>query len=382
MKILFTGGGTGGHFYPIIAIAQAINDKVKEKKILMPKLYYMAPSRYNPRALFDNEIEFIQVPAGKIRRYFSILNFIDVFKTIYGVAVAIIKMYNIYPDIVFGKGGYGSFPALLAAKILRIPIVIHESDSSPGKVNSWAAGFAQKIAVSYPEAAEIFAENDKNNVVKTKIAFTGNPIRKEVVIPLENGAREFLNLEEQTPTILVLGGSQGSQNINDIIIDSIGELVNKYQIIHQTGRKNWNIVKDTAEIVLKDNMNAHRYHPFDYLNDLSMRMSAGVSDIVISRAGSAIFEISAWGLPSIIIPLRKEISHDQMKNAFSYAHSGACTVIEEHNLTSHILISEIDRIMNNKHIMDKMRQSAKEWSHTDASSKIAEVILEIGLKHE
>lgn len=378
MKILFTGGGTGGHFYPIIAIAQAINEKVTEKKILPPKLYFMSPTKYNARALFDNEIEFIQVPAGKIRRYFSLLNFTDAFKTAYGVLIAIIKLYNLYPDIVVGKGGYTSFPALFAAKLLRIPVVIHESDSAPGKVNAWAAKFAERIAVSYPEAANAFPKQKEKGIV----AFTGNPIRKEIVQPLSNGAHEFLNLEENIPTIFIMGGSQGSQTINDAVIDSIGELVKNYQVIHQTGKNNITMVNETAGVILKDNPHSHRYHTFDYLNDLALRMSAGAADVVVSRAGSVIFEIAAWGVPSIIIPLSKEISHDQLKNAFSYARSGACTVIEDQNLSANILISEIDRIVNNQSIKDRMKQAAKDFSHVDAASKIAEVILEISLKHE
>lgn len=374
MKILFTGGGTGGHFYPIIAVAEALTEKAKEKKIIPPKLYYMAPTRYNPRALFDNDIEFLAVPAGKVRRYFSLLNFTDVFKTIAGIFIALIKMYSVYPDIVFGKGGYASFPALFAARILRIPVVIHESDNSPGRVNAWAAKFAQRIAISYPEAAEHFK--------KEKVAYTGNPIRKEIREPLTNGAREFLNLEGGTPVVLILGGSQGSALMNDVLIDSIVELTTRYQVIHQTGKKNFDLVKDTMEIVLKGNPNSYRYHPFDYLNDLAMRMAAGISDVVVSRAGSSIFEIAGWGLPSIIVPLNKEVSHDQTANAFSYARSGACTVIEEHNLTDGILISEIDRIINNQSIRDRMKQGAKEWSHPDAADKIAQVILELALKHE
>ena len=149
MKILFTGGGTGGHFYPIIAIVEALYEEAVEKKVLTPKLYYMAPTKYSARELFDHDIEFIYVPAGKIRKYFSLLNFTDVFKTIWGVISAIIKMYKIYPDIVFGKGGYASFPPLFAARLLNIPIIIHESDSAPGRVNAWAAKFAKKIAISY-----------------------------------------------------------------------------------------------------------------------------------------------------------------------------------------------------------------------------------------
>ncbi len=374
MKILFTGGGTGGHFYPIIAIAQALYESAKSNKVLPPHLYFMAPSQYNPRALFDNDIEFVQVPAGKIRRYFSLLNFTDLFKTLYGVIIATIKMYEIYPDVVVGKGGYASFPPLLAARILRIPVIIHESDSSPGRVNAWAGKFAQRIAVSYPEAGKYFK--------KEKVAFTGNPIRKEIINPLSNGAKEFLKLEENTPTIFIIGGSQGAQNINDTVIESLPELVERYQVIHQTGRKNFEIVTKTAEIVLKDSKHSHRYHPYDYLNDLSLRMAAGASDLVVSRAGSAIFEIASWGLPSIIIPLPQNISHDQVNNAFSYAHSGACIVMEEQNLSSHIFISEIDRIINNQTIKDKMKQGAKQFSHIDAADKIANVILETALSHE
>ncbi len=378
MKILFAGGGTGGHFYPIIAIVQAINEKAAEKKIISPKYYYMAPSKYNPRALFDNEIEYIHVPAGKVRRYFSFLNFTDIFKTFWGIIIAIIKVYKLYPDVVFGKGGYASFPVLVAAKILKIPVVIHESDSSPGRVNTWAAKFAEKIAISYPSASEYFPEQ----VAQGKVAFTGNPIRKDIMMAISTGSHEFLKLEENIPVVFIIGGSQGSQLINDIIIDSLNELVNRYQVIHQTGRNNFKIVKDTAAIVLKENKYSYRYHPFDYMDDLTLRMSAGVANIVISRAGSAIFEIAGWGVPAILVPISQEYSHDQTKNAFSYARSGGGIVIEEHNLTSHVLISEIDRIVNNQSITDRMKEGAREFSRLDAAPKIAEVILEIGLKHE
>src|SRR4051812_10291508 len=115
MKILFCGGGTGGHFYPLIAVAQALNDRVSDRKILKPDLYYMATSKYNPRALFDNEMQYIYIPAGKMRRYFSLLNIVDLFKTAYGCIYALLRVYSIYPDVIFSKGGYASFPVLFAA---------------------------------------------------------------------------------------------------------------------------------------------------------------------------------------------------------------------------------------------------------------------------
>lgn len=375
MKILFTGGGTGGHFYPIIAVAESIRERAKERKIIMPELYYMAPTRYNPRALFDNNINFIPVPAGKIRKYFSLLNITDSFKTVYGCISAIFKLYSLYPDVIFGKGGYASFPTLFAAKILRIPVIIHESDSRPGKVNLWAGKFAKKIALSYPDAINYFARKDV-------VAYTGNPIRSEIITPLSIGAHEFLNLEAGTPTILVLGGSQGSQNINDAIVTDLPELLNKYQIIHQTGKNNIEEISQTSKVILKGHQYSYRYHPFDYLNDLTLRMSAGVADIIVSRAGSTIFEIAAWGIPSIIIPLPNSISHDQTENAFAYSKTGAASVIEENNLSPHVLVEEIDRIISNQAIRDTMKKKARDFARIDSANIIAGAVLDTALEHE
>ncbi|MCL5782146.1 MAG: UDP-N-acetylglucosamine--N-acetylmuramyl-(pentapeptide) pyrophosphoryl-undecaprenol N-acetylglucosamine transferase [Patescibacteria group bacterium] len=377
MKILFTGGGTGGHFYPIIAIAQAIRDDAIARKIIQPQMFYAAPTKYNPRALFDNEIEFVSIPAGKMRRYFSLLNVTDAFKTAVGCILALVKIYRIYPDVIFGKGGYASFPTLLAAKILRIPVIIHESDSRPGRVNRWAAKFARKVALSYPDAAKQFQVKDMS-----KFAYTGNPIRPDIAYPLSNGAYEFLNLEPNTPVVLILGGSQGSQAINDAVLEGLTELVERYQIIHQTGRDNIEDVKNTVSIALKDNKYAYRYHPFDYLNELALRMSAGVASVIVSRAGSTIFEIAAWGVPSIIIPLPNSISHDQTMNAFAYSRTGAASIIEQDNLSAHILIEEIDRICASKSIQDTMKERAKSFARLDSANIIGQALLDIGLEHE
>ena len=377
MKILFTGGGTGGHFYPIVAVVTALRERVKERKIIPPQLYFMSPTAYNARILFDNEIKFIPVPAGKIRRYFSLRNFMDLFKTAYGCFKALISMYSVYPDVVFGKGGYASFPALFAAKLLRIPVIIHESDSHPGKVNAWAGKFAKRIAVSYPEAAKSFGTKKKD-----RIAFTGNPIRPAIAAPIRNGAHEFLQLEPELPTILVLGGSQGAAKINDTILEALPELLNRYQLILQTGRDNFTEVNETAKIILKDHPHASRFHPLDYLNDLTMRMAAGAADLVVSRAGSTIFEIAAWAIPSIIIPLPLSISHDQTANALTYAETGAASVIEENNLRARILIAEIDRIESSSVLKETMSAKARAFARLDSAQLIADAILDLALEHE
>lgn len=375
MKILFTGGGTGGHFYPIIAVAQAIHERVKERRIIPPKLFYMAPERYNERALYDNGLEFVHIPAGKLRRYFSLLNFTDAIKTILGCLRAIWRMYSIYPDVVFGKGGYASFPALFAARILNIPVVIHESDSKPGRVNLWAGRFARKIALSYPQAGEYFKHPER-------AAHTGNPIRKDITLPLSNGAYEYLKLEQGLPVIFAIGGSQGAQSLNDTLVAGLPELLTRYQVIHQTGKANFEEIKQTTSVILKDDPNAYRYHPMPYLDVLELRMTAAVAEIIVSRAGSTIFEIAAWGVPSIIIPLPESVSHDQTSNAFAYARTGAASVIEENNLSSHILIGEIDRIHGSDGIKEAMKQKAQEFARLDSANIIADAILDIALEHE
>ncbi len=374
MKILLTGGGSGGHFYPIIAVAQSINKIAREKRLIDVKLYYMAPQPYDKRALFDNNITFTKVSTGKLRRYFSILNIVDFFRTIIGVIHAIWTMFFIYPDIVFGKGGYVSFPALFAARFFRIPVIIHESDSAPGRANLWAGKFARRIAVSYPQAADYFK--------KEKVAYTGNPIREEIMYAVKEGSYEYLNLEQNVPVILILGGSQGSRLINENLLDILPRLVEKYQIIHQVGKDNLELVKETARVILQKSEHKDRYKPFDHLATLPLRMAAGAASVIVSRAGSTIFEIALWNVPAILIPITDSNGDHQRKNAYSYARTGAAIVIEENNLSTHVLASEIDRLMEDQALREKMIAGAKSFARTDAADLIANEIIHVALEHE
>lgn len=378
MKILMTGGGSGGHFYPIIAVAEAIQDVALREKIIDPKLYFMAPDPYNKQELFDHDIEYIATTAGKRRinpkGISKIRNFVDFFKMGFGIISAIFKMYFIMPDVIFCKGGFGAFPALIASRVFRIPVIVHESDSVPGRVNMFAGKFAEKIALSYKEAAQFFP--------KDKTAYTGNPIRKEIQEPLVNGAFEYLNLEQNVPVILVLGGSQGGKVISDAMLTALPQLVEKYQIIHQTGKTKYQEVKQTAHVILENSNFTSRYHVYDYLNTLSMRMAAGAATIVISRGGSTIFEIALWGSPSIIIPITESNGDHQRKNSYNFARETGAVVIEEANLTPEILIHEIDRIITNPELLKSMSEKAKKFARTDSAQLIAEEIVKIALKHE
>ena len=309
-----------------------------------------------------------------MRRSFSILNFFDLFKTCWGVVSTFFDVFDVFPDVVFGKGGYGSFPTLVAARILHIPVFIHESDASPGRVNKWAGKFAKRIAISYPQAAEFFPNE--------RVAFTGQPILRDKQEPITAGAHEFFGFEETFPTIFIMGGSQGSETINNILMDSLSELIKDFQIIHQTGPNNIEIMRESAEAILLESPHKNRYKPFAYMNSLEISMAAGAASIVVNRAGSSIFEIASWGRPSIIIPLPEDVSHDQTKNAFAHAESGACSVLEEENLKPHIFISEIRRILENKELYQKMSGAAKAFFKPDAADLIAKELLAMALGHE
>ncbi len=377
MKILFSGGGTGGHFYPIIAVAEAINDIINREKLVGVKMYFMSDKPYDERLLFENGIIFKKATAGKLRNYFSLKNYFwDPIKTLFGIFSATWKIFWIYPDVIFGKGGYASFPALVAAKILRIPIFIHESDSLPGRVNLMVGKWKNtiRIAVSYPEAMNYFPSE--------KVAITGNPIRKDIINLNKKGSHEYFGLEETIPTILVIGGSQGAVKINDIIIDSLPDLIKKYQIIHQTGKENFKEASSRATFLIEREPNLKRYKPVPYLDETALKMAGGCADIVISRAGSSIFEIATWGLPSIIIPIPEDISRDQRKNAYSYARVSGASVLEEKNLSPIILSTEIDRILKNKKTSEDMKNGALRFSSKDASQVIASEIIKMGLEHE
>jgi UDP-N-acetylglucosamine--N-acetylmuramyl-(pentapeptide) pyrophosphoryl-undecaprenol N-acetylglucosamine transferase len=374
MKILLTGGGTGGHFYPLIAIAEKLIEVADKQKIIDLKLYYMSDTPYDKRMLFENGITFVQIPAGKIRTYFSIMNFFDIFKTGTGVFFGLLSMFFIYPDVVISKGGYSAFPAVLAAKLLRIPVIVHESDSFPGRLNVWTAKFAWHVAISWPEAIEYLP--------KEKTILTGQPIRKEILHGDSNGAYDFFKLSPDLPIILVLGGSQGAEIINDIIVDTLPELLSRYQIIHQTGNNNIDDVLSRSKLLMENNPNITRYAPMPYLNNLATRMAAGCADIIISRAGSAIFEIASWGIPSIIIPITNSNGDHQRKNAFNYARSRACEVIEESNLSSHLLVAEIDKLLSSKQKLTQMKENALAFASPMAAEKIAQSAIELALTHE
>lgn len=378
MRIVLVGGGSGGHFYPLIAIAEGIEVICRERTLLEPELYYLGPAPFDETALLEHDIRYLPSPAGKIRKYRSVLNIFGFFSTFVGIVKSIFQLYSLYPDVIFSTGGYAAFPTLYAARILKIPVVIYDADAIPGRVTLWSSTFAKWIGTAHPEAASHFSEK-----VRHKIARVGHPIRVEVEAPSKEGGYEFLKLDSSVPAIFIMGGSQGAQSINNAVLDALPDLLTRYNIIHQAGTANLQEVGGIASVVLKDSPNLHRYRSFGLLNTLAIKMAAGISSIIVSRAGSGtIFEIASWGIPAILVPIPEDISHDQTENAFSYARSGAAIVIEQRNLTPHVLAAEIDRLMANTTLRGTMSEAAKAYSRPQAAHKIANILLETALEHE
>ncbi len=378
MKILFTGGGTGGHFYPLIAVAEAIREVVHERRLIEPTLYFMAPKPFDPDALFENSIQFVPCSAGKLRRYISIKNFTDIFVTLWGIVTATLTLYRIYPDVVISKGGYTSVPVTLAANILHIPVIIHESDAKPGRANLLAAKHAVRIAVAFDSARSYFGPKAQD-----KIARIGIPIRREVAYVDAEGAIQELGLERTIPTILILGGSSGSVRINETVLSALPELVAFANVIHQTGKEHFKEVGSTSAVVLEKEEHKSRYHVFPYLNSLSLRRAAGAATVIISRAGSTtISEISLWKKPAILVPIPESISHDQRTNAYAYAHTGAAVVLEETNMTPHVLASEARRIALDPLLIESMSKKGADFANPAAARMMGEEALAIALSHE
>lgn len=377
MKIVLTGGGTGGHFYPIVAVAHEIRQLVLERTLLEPEVYYLGPTPFDGKALQELDVIYKRAPAGKMRRYRSIWNVLDMFKTGWGIVRATIQLFSIFPDVVFSKGGYASFPTVVAARILRIPVIMHESDAVPGRVNAWTASFAAWIGVAHPDAAEAFPES-----THSRIALVGHPIREQIEKPVPEGGHEFLKIDPSVPTIFFMGGSLGSQAINEVVLNTLPQLVEKYNVVHQTGKEHLESIQSIAETELRNARFENRYRAFGLLNALALRMIAGISSLVVSRAGSGtIFEIASWGIPSILVPIPTGVSHDQTRNAFSYARSGAAVVLEQENLTPNLLLAEIERILSDEKKQKEMSEAAHGFARPDAARKVAEIVLDTALSH-
>ncbi len=372
MRIVLTGGGTGGHLFPIIAVARGLKNLIQQNIFQIPpgegvntELMFIGPETIGEEALINEGVVHKKILAGKLRRYASLQNVTDIFKIPIGFFQSLWHLFWFMPNIVFSKGGYGSIPVVLAAWIYRIPVLIHESDAVPGLANKFCAKFSKRIAVSFPEAAKFFPEN--------KTALTGNPVRNELLGGTKEEAKKIYGISGAKPVLLILGGSQGAQALNDLIFEALPALLERCEIIHQCGPGNLEPIKQ----LLNDQIPAG-YFIYPFLNEEELRQAYGAADLIISRAGAgSIAEIAVLGKPSVIVPLPNSAADHQNKNALSFALLGATLVIEQMNLTPRLFQSEIFSLLDNKELLKTMGENAKKFNPPDAAVKIAQEVLSI-----
>ncbi|MDO8557289.1 MAG: undecaprenyldiphospho-muramoylpentapeptide beta-N-acetylglucosaminyltransferase [Candidatus Jorgensenbacteria bacterium] len=366
LRIVLTGGGTGGHIYPLLAVADELLRVGSDALEL--SITYIGPRSPYTEMFRERGIGVRYVASSKLRRYASLENIIDAVKLPCSLIQALWHLYWIMPDAVFSKGGPGAFPTVVAARFYRIPVLIHESDSVPGLTSRASAYFASRIAISFAPAASYFP--------KQKIAFTGNPVRRELTenIPDRASAKGRIGFRREEPVVLILGGSQGAKRINTFVFDNLEAFTEKYQVFHQVGERNI----DEAESVMETVKARAKYRIAGTLSTTELKDAMAAADVIISRAGSgAIYEIAAFGKPSILIPILESANNHQQLNAFEYEKNGAAVVVEENNLAPNIFFRELDGILSDSAKMQIMGNQARVFSKPDAGSVLAGELLRL-----
>lgn len=350
MKIILTGGGTAGHIYPIVAMAENL------KRNSRVKFLYLG-SRQGPEGKIARlyQIPFKGLMVGKWRAYFSFSNFWDLFKTFFGLIQAYFILIIFKPDVVFAKGGYVTFPVLFWTKCFKIPLVIHESDSVMGRANRWAAKFSQKICVGF--SIEHYPE-----IPFAKLNFTGIPVRREFF--------DMKSFDHDRPILLLTGGSQGSHYLNGIFTQILPELLEKYEVYHLAGER------DIVQIKQQHFANNPYYHLESYSKKMPEIMNK--ADLIISRAGATTFaEIAALGKPSILIPFLEAAADHQNANAKIYEQAKAAVVISQNALTASSLLSIINRLMEDENLRQLLAHHARQFAQHDSAQQIIDILFEV-----
>lgn len=334
-KIILTGGGTAGHVTPNLALLPTLRKEEFDVR------YIGSYNGIERRLIEQTGIPYDGISSGKLRRYFDIKNFSDPMRVLKGYTEALRLIKKFKPDVIFSKGGFVAVPVVLAAKRHKVPVIIHESDMTPGLANKICIPSAKYVCCNFPETLKYLPEE--------KAVLTGSPIREELLSGDRLAGLQYTHLSAEHPVILVIGGSLGSVTVNQVIRNILPELLKDFQIIHICGKGN-----------LDENLiGVSGYVQYEYV-DKPLRHLFAVADLVISRAGAnSICEILALRKPNILIPLSAAASRgDQILNANSFAKQGFSTVLEEEALSDDSLLQAIGETYENRgSFIGKMAES-------------------------
>lgn len=353
-KIVLTGGGTAGHVTPNIALIPHLQEQGYEVH------YIGSRDGIEKQLISQMGIPYYAISTGKLRRYLSMKNVSDPFRVLKGAFEARSVLKKIRPDVVFSKGGFVAVPVVIAADMLKIPSIIHESDMTPGLANKMCIPRAKKVCCNFPETAKYLPAK--------KAVVTGTPIRPQLLSGDPEKGRAFCGFTADKPVVLVIGGSLGSVAINNAIRGGLTALMDKYQIIHLCG-------KDHLEPSLGG---VNGYVQYEYI-DKELPDLFALADLVVSRAGAnAICEIAALAKPNLLIPLSAEASRgDQLLNAASYEKQGFSMVLQEKEVTTKTLLSCLDELYRNR---EQYIQKMKASSVGDPIGTILGLIEEVRLR--
>lgn len=350
-KILLTGGGTAGHVTPNIALLPHLKEAGYE-------ISYIGSYTGMEKELIEAQgIPYYGISSGKLRRYFDPKNFSDPFKVVKGLGQAVHLIHKLKPNVVFSKGGFVSVPVVLAAKMCRVPAIIHESDITPGLANKIAIPGAVKVCCNFPETMKYLPAE--------KAVMTGSPIRRELLSGDAETARSLCGFHADKPVLFVFGGSSGSVVINQALRAALPGLLENFQIIHMCGKGN-----------LDESLNqTSGYKQFEYIGK-ELRHIFALSDIVVSRAGAnSICELLALRKPSLLIPLSAAASRgDQILNANSFEKQGFSMVLKEEDMTPDTLMSSISALYDKK---DSYIQAMNDSSQVDSIDMIVKLINDV-----
>lgn len=353
-RIILTGGGSAGHVTPNIALIPQLKEKGYE-------IHYAGSYQGIEKDLIEPfGIPYHGISSGKLRRYFSLQNFSDPFRVLKGLGQARKLIRDLKPDVIFSKGGFVSVPIVLAGKQNHVPVIIHESDMTPGLANKIAIPCASKVCCNFPETLE--------HLPKEKAVLTGSPIRQELLSGNRLAALDFCGFTPDKPVILVIGGSLGAVAVNNAVRAALPKLLERFQVIHLCGKGK------TDEALT----NTKGYRQFEYIKD-ELRDLFALADLVISRAGAnAICELLALHKPNLLIPLSANASRgDQILNARSFERQGFSIVLEEEETNNETLLAAVQQLYEQR---DTYINAMRNSSMQDSISTIVNLIEETALK--
>ncbi|AFG36689.1 undecaprenyldiphospho-muramoylpentapeptide beta-N-acetylglucosaminyltransferase [Spirochaeta africana] len=363
-RIVFTGGGTGGHVFPGLAVAERLQE------LGGYDLYWMGSRKGIEYAIVQRwGLPFIGIPAGKLRRYFSLQNAVDFFKVGAAMVASIVLLLRYRPDLVFSKGGYVTVPPVFAARLLRIPVVTHDSDIDPGLATRLNARVADRICVPYEQSRGWFPA-----AAAARLRVTGNPVRAEI---LQGDRQRFLqmhNLDTNTRVVFVQGGSQGAEEINTLLTDILPQLLPHAVVVHQTGESGI----ETARSWLQEHPDwNNRYLPREFFTNEYADVLAA-ADLSVSRAGAgSLWELAATGTPGIILPLTAGSRGDQVRNAELFADSGMITLLNRETRTSRGMLAAVLELLQNGERLRGMQEAAARFEAGQGVTKLIAVCEEV-----